>query len=235
MNTEAHLALGWMLAHAGGAESRRFRQLVVFSALASDLDVLTMIGGVQAYASYHHAIGHNVFFSVMISGICVLLSRHKPWKIVVFSQLGFYSHYFGDYFFTRFPLQYFWPVSYRAFIYSYRIGLDHPINLAFGYASFLILIVMAMKFKRTPIELFSIALDQRIINLFRRRSLICHQCGRGASETCRRCDRPVCIRHGKITRRFMVTCLECSIRPQANESTSPADDKSQYQPNRGES
>ena len=210
MNTEAHLALGWILAHAGGPETRRFRQLVVFSALASDLDVLAMVGGIQSYARYHHAIGHNVFFSIMITGLCVLLFCHKPWKMVLFSQLGFYSHYLGDYFFTRFPIQFFWPVSYRAFIYSYRIGLDHPINLVFGYASFLVIIAIAVRWKRTPIELVSPALDQRIVNLFRKRSMVCHQCGKGASETCDVCHRPTCMRHGKITRGFGVRCIECA-------------------------
>jgi len=210
MNTEAHLAIGWILAHAGGQETRRFRQLVVISALASDIDVLAIFGGTQTYARYHHTIGHNVFFSFLLSGVCVLLYRQKPWKMALFSQLGFYTHYFGDYFFTRFPIQFFWPMSYRTYIYSYRIGLDHPINLVFGYLSFLSFILMAMWFKRTPMELISPKLDERIVNLFRKKTLICHLCGRGASEKCSRCEQATCMRHGKITRRFEIICLECS-------------------------
>jgi hypothetical protein len=33
MNTEAHLAAGWILAHAAGSEDRCFRTLVTLSAV----------------------------------------------------------------------------------------------------------------------------------------------------------------------------------------------------------
>ena len=210
MNTEAHLAVGWILAHAGGAETRRFRRLVVFAALAPDLDVLSYVGGPNLYAKLHHALGHNLFVATLLSGFCVAMYRQKPWKMLLFSQLAVWSHLLGDYFFTRFPLEFFWPVSSKGYIYSYRIGLDHWINHVFGYASFLCFIRMAMRWKRTPIELVWPKLDERVVNLFRKRTLICHVCGKGASETCSICSKPACLRHGKITRKCDVICSTCS-------------------------
>lgn len=210
MNTEAHLAAGWVLAHLGGAETRRFRAVVVVAALAPDLDVLAYAFGEHAYATYHHALGHNVFFSVLLSAASVTLFRAKPWKVLLFTQLAFYSHYFGDYFFTRFPLEYFWPVSNRGFVYSHRIGLDHPVNLFLGYGSFVLFAVYGILYQRTPMEFLSPQLDQRLVNLFRRKPLPCHVCSRGANERCSTCGQPVCIRHGKLTHGFRVVCSRCA-------------------------
>jgi membrane-bound metal-dependent hydrolase YbcI (DUF457 family) len=209
MNFEAHLAAGWALAHMGGVETRRFRAWITFAAVAPDLDVISYLWGERAYATCHHALGHNVFFSWLVTTLAVWALRDRPWKALLFSQLAYYSHYFGDYFFTRFPLEFFWPVSHRGFIYSYRIGLDHPINLFLSYASFVVIVAMAIWFKRTPMELLSPQLDKRIVNLFRGRDLVCHVCGHGANENCVLCGQPVCRRHGRIGRRFRVTCSAC--------------------------
>jgi hypothetical protein len=209
MNTEAHLALGWILAHCGGEETRRFRRLVVFASLAPDLDVISYLGGPDAYSRLHHALGHNVFFSLLVSACAMAMFRHKPWKILLFTQLAFYSHYFGDYFFTRFPLEFLWPLSTKGYIYSYRIGLDHWINTVFSYGSFALFAAMAVPWKRTPIELVWPKLDQRVVNLFRKKAMACQVCRRGASESCARCSRPVCLRHGRITLGCDVLCPEC--------------------------
>ena len=112
MNSEAHLALGWILAHCAGTETRRFRAIVTVAALAPDVDVLSYAGGMHAYATLHHALGHNVFFSIAFSVGALFFARidgslRCAMKIVLFTQLAFYSHYFGDYFFTRFPLEFF--------------------------------------------------------------------------------------------------------------------------------
>jgi hypothetical protein len=211
MNTEAHLAAGWILAHLGGsAGARRFRALVTFAAVAPDLDAAAYVLGERAYATCHHAVGHNVFFSLLVSAGSVALARGHRWKVFLFTQLAFYSHYYGDYFFTRFPLEFFWPLSHKGYVYSYRIGLDHPVNLVLSYLSFIVIIAMAVAYKRTPVELLSPELDRRLVNLFRRRDKRCHVCGRGAVEACAACGRPACLRHGRIVRGFTVRCPDCA-------------------------
>jgi hypothetical protein len=210
VNVEAHLAAGWLLAHCGGNETRRFRGIVTLAAVIPDIDVVSYLGGIRAYSTYHHAAGHNLFFSLIVSVISIFAFRTRRLKIFLFTQLAFYSHYYGDYFFTRFPLEFFWPVSTKGFIYSYRIGLDHPVNLFLGYLSFVIIIVIGAMYHRTPMEFISMELDHRIVNLFRRKPLACHVCGGKSNERCATCDRPACMKHGRITRRFVVMCPECS-------------------------
>lgn len=210
MTTEAHMAAGWILAHLGGRETRRFRALVTFAAVAPDLDAISYVFGTNAYANTHHALGHNIFFSLLLSGLCAWLFRARGRrgmvKMLLFSQLAFYSHYFGDYFFSGFPLVYYWPVSDRDFIYSFKFTLGHPINLAFSYASLVIVIAMTPLVGRTPIELVWPELDRRLINLLRRRDLACHICGRRANERCTTCGQPCCLRHASLDRHARIHC-----------------------------
>jgi membrane-bound metal-dependent hydrolase YbcI (DUF457 family) len=210
VNTEAHLAAGWILAHAAGPEDRRFRTIVTLSAVLPDVDALSYVFGVEAYGHIHHHLGHNVFFSLLVSAASVWLYPKKRWKVFWFTQLAFYSHYFGDYFFTKFPLAYFWPASDAEFVYSYKIGLDHWINDLLSYLSFVVFIVMGIIYKRTPIEMISPELDRRIVNLFRAKPLDCHVCGGRANETCASCGRACCMRHGRIVRTFVVRCAACA-------------------------
>lgn len=213
MNIEAHLACGWVLAHLGGNETRRFRGLVTLAAIAPDIDTLSYFWGPEAYSSIHHAWGHNIFFGLTFSAVSVALLPTRRWKVFIFTQLAFASHYYADYFFTRFPVKAFWPLYTHSYIYSYRIGLDHPINLFFSYLSMLLIVLVAWRFKRTPLEFISPQLDCRVVNLFRQKPLKCGICERSANETCTVCHRPVCMRHGRITGRFTIECKDCQSAP----------------------
>lgn len=214
MNTEAHLAMGWILAHLGGREDRRFRAIVVAAALAPDIDAASYIFGSWTYADWHHVLGHNVFFSVLVSAVAMLLSRRSGWgllKILLFTQIAFYTHYFGDYFYSGFPQEYWWPISKEGFRYPHHMALNHPINQVFGYLSLVTIVVIGIVCKRTPMEFFSVELNKRIVNLFRRKTLTCHICHGRANERCAVCGEPVCQRHGRLTRRFAVVCSECHM------------------------
>jgi hypothetical protein len=197
------------MAHCGGRESRRFRVAITLAAIAPDIDVISYLWGERAYSSYHHYFGHNLFFGLGFAIASMCFFKARRWKVFAFTALAFASHYYGDYFFTRFPLGAFWPFWNHGYIYSYRIGLDHPINLFFSYLSFVVFIVMGVIYKRTPVEIISPATDQVIVNLFRAKPLACGTCGRSANERCSRCDLPVCQRHGRLTWRFRIICAAC--------------------------
>ena len=224
MNTEAHLAAGWILAHLGGVEDRRFRAAVTLAAIAPDVDSLAFFFGERAYASIHHALGHNVYFFTGASVLAALWCRRRWWKVLLFTQLALYSHYFGDYFLTRFPLEFYWPASHRLFIHGYRIGLDHPINTALSYASLLVFFVMAFWCRRTPLEIISPALDRRVVNLLPPKRMACHICGRPSSERCDVCGEPVCMRHGRINRHLGVTCAKCHAAAAPSPTSASRDD-----------
>jgi membrane-bound metal-dependent hydrolase YbcI (DUF457 family) len=211
VNTEAHLAVGWALAQfGGGRSSRAIRAAVTIAAIAPDADALAWVFGPEIYAESHHSLGHNVFFSLLVSATAVWLCRpHSWWRILLLTQAAFYLHYFGDYYFTRFPLVYFWPLSEREFLGPWRFGLDHPVNTLLSYLSLAMLAGSAAVLGRTPIELVWPTLDQRLANLVRPRPLRCHVCGGSANEVCCQCGMPACLSHGRLTRQMRVRCSAC--------------------------
>src|SRR4051812_48511149 len=129
MNSEAHLAVGWILAHLGGREDRSFRRWVTGAAVVCDVDVVSYVGGGYWYSRLHHALGHNLFFCAgfaVLAGV-VTWRRKKATqgplpqggnpplrgsvaKLVVFVAVALASHLVTDFYFTRFPIEFWWPV-----------------------------------------------------------------------------------------------------------------------------
>jgi hypothetical protein len=161
----AHAGVGWLLAEAGGGD-RRFRSWVLLASILPDIDAVTYLLGPTMYLKYHHMLSHNLLFSLIVSGLSAYFCREYRWKAFLFTQLAFYSHYFGDYFFTRFKLYFFFPFSNVSFEFSKAFYLGHPINWVLMFTGILLLAMLAVKFKRTPVEVFSVNLDRRVIHSF---------------------------------------------------------------------
>ena len=94
--------------------------------------------------------------------------ENNSWpKIFIWTQLSFHCHYFRDYFFTKFPIQYFWPLNDAGFLYQDSLALWHPVNKVFQWLYVAALIALAIKFKRTPVEVISVKWDQKVVNSFK--------------------------------------------------------------------
>ena len=209
MTGVAHASLGWMLAEAGRGD-RAFRAAVLAAALAPDLDGLTVLLGTAAYDHYHHLLSHNALFSLLVSLVAVALCRRSILKVFLFTQLAFYTHYFGGYFFTKYPLYWLYPFSDRPFFTENSVWVGHPVNQVLNFAFLLFLGLVAWRTGRTPLEVLSPNLDRRIVNyLFRSKSATCHLCSANTNEVCETCGYPVCKRHFSLTRGFTVNCVEC--------------------------
>ena len=209
MHLEAHAGLGWLLAQVGNG-GRRFRGAVLLAAVLPDLDAASYLFGPEVYIRYHHVLGHNLVFSLAVSAAAAGLCRGGRLKAFLFTQLAFYTHFFGDYFFTVYTLKYFYPFSQAEFLSEHALWLGHPLNTAFVCVGIALVFVLALWCKRTPIELLSPELDERLVNMFfRRRTLACSACGRKCNERCAPCGEPVCGRHGLLGRGFRVTCGRC--------------------------
>jgi len=209
MHFEAHAGLGWIIGQTGQI-NRKLRGLVLIAAVIPDLDAITYLGGAVFYTRYHHVIFHNLLFFVVYSVFSAYLCRENRLKALIYTQLALWLHFFGDYFFTLYPQQLFFPFSSKEFLYQGAVWLGHPINTLFAYGSYVVFIMVAFIFKRTPIELFSVNLDQRIVNLFfRRRLSTCAICKIKSNELCSHCGQPVCRKHGLLRKGFVIVCESC--------------------------
>jgi len=210
MHLEAHAGAGWLLAQAAPGD-RRVRAATLLAAVAPDLDVVSYLFGPNAYVAWHHVACHNLLFSLLVSGLAAWWCAGARFKALLLTQAAFYTHFFGDLFFTVYPLQYFWPFSSLEFGLEGSVYLGHWLNTLFVYVALVSVVVLGVVFKRTPLEVVWPALDERVMNaFFRRRTLQCATCGRKTNERCGVCGAPVCNRHAKLTRGLAVRCQACS-------------------------
>ncbi|MBT5975615.1 MAG: metal-dependent hydrolase [Flavobacteriaceae bacterium] len=166
MYSEVHGTIGWCIAELSDGD-KKLRKWIFLAAFLPDLDAISFFWGQDAYVTYHHAISHGLLFSLICSSWAIFSCKKTPWfKVFFWTQLSFYSHYFGDYFFTQFPLYYFWPFSEVGFLSTKAVPLWHPINKVFQWISVFCLIFFAIKNKRTPIELISEKWDKKVVSSF---------------------------------------------------------------------
>jgi LexA-binding, inner membrane-associated putative hydrolase len=209
MHLEPHAALGWAIGNLGGAD-RRLRMWCVMAAVLPDIDAIPFIFGPQAYGHWHHTFGHNVFVWFLFTAWVTY--RCRSVRAAVLSFLSFGSHLLTDAQLSGWNLYLFWPFSREGYLFPTAVGLTAPINTHLVYYSFVAVGLLAMIFKRTPLDMFSPRLDQLFISFFRRKNLVCGFCARKGNQTCDQCQRPVCIRHGAVRKRttVLLLCPECS-------------------------
>jgi len=209
MQVLAHAGIGWALAEAGRG-TRRFRQVVFLSSLLPDLDGLSVLFGLAAYGTYHGVVTHAVAFSLAVSAAGAALCRGERFRAFAFTQLAFWSHVIGDYLLSGWALALWFPFSRAVVIWPHALSLFHPVNTALSILGLAYILWLGRRFKRTPIEVFSPQLDERIVNLlFEPKTLSCGVCARPANETCSRCGTALCPRHVSLTLRFAPTCPRC--------------------------
>ena len=146
---------------------RRLRAWIMWAALLPDLDGLTYLGGFQLYLAYHHRLTHTLLFSLLVTVLAVISCTSHRLKALVFTQLAFYTHYFGDYLFTRFPLYWLWPMSGREYFWNKALSLAHPVNQYLLYCGVLSMLILSVYRKRTPLEAISVRLDRYVVGSFR--------------------------------------------------------------------
>jgi inner membrane protein len=209
MQVFAHAGIGWILAEAGRGD-RRFRQAVFLAAVIPDIDGLSLLAGLEAYSTYHDRITHSVPFAVLVSLIgAAFCHRHRA-KVVVFTQLAFFSHILGDYFLSGWPIALWFPFGRTEIMSAHALWLGHPVNHVLNAVSVACMIWMGWRFKRTPFEVVSASLDQRVCNLlFRRKTLSCNECGKPSNERCSTCGKPICVRHAPLSFGFAARCSRC--------------------------
>ncbi|MHC4253973.1 MAG: metal-dependent hydrolase, partial [Planctomycetota bacterium] len=135
MQLEAHAGIGWILAQAATLRSdatdadprpvgrnsahrsgcsgadRRLRGAILLAAVLPDVDAASYLFDQLAYLRYHHVVGHNLFFGLAVSAAAAWFCRGRRLRALVFTQLAFWAHFFGDYFFTVYAISYLYPVS----------------------------------------------------------------------------------------------------------------------------
>jgi hypothetical protein len=166
MHIPTHILSGWCVANVVPGFNARQRLFCMIAATAADLDGLGIVFGEEAYWTYHHKLGHNVFAAVAIAGVLTIFSARKRLAFVIHLALA-HLHLVLDYFGSGpgWPIHYLWPAS--------AVGIVNPRAWPFtswqNYSAFAALLAgtvwIAFAHRRTPIELLAPRLDHGVIML----------------------------------------------------------------------
>jgi inner membrane protein len=178
-----HFLTGWLVANIGALETRE-RAAVTIASVVPDLDGAGLVAEyftrdrahpLMWYSSYHHVLGHNLLFGVVVTLATLAFGRDR-WKTCVLSFLSFHLHLLGDLVGSRGPDGFQWPIQYL-FPFSTRFQLcwrgqwelnSWP-NFAITAGALLLTLYISWKKGRSPVVIFLVSADQAVVEALRNR------------------------------------------------------------------
>src|SRR4051812_18968004 len=98
MHVPTHIMAGWCIGNLFPLTPRE-RVACMAAAALPDLDGLTIVAGESAYQTYHHLLGHNLLFALVIATTLSAFSRGRRIAGVFLLYLALaHSHLLMDYF-----------------------------------------------------------------------------------------------------------------------------------------
>ena len=138
----------------------------MLAATFSDLDGIGIIISQKIYMAYHHIIGHNVFFGLVLSAVLTFFSRHKI-KSFIFYLFLFHINLIMDSWGSgpEWSIYYLWPFSNwticNKYVWDFNSWQNSAVGICFITWTFLIVFFQ----KRTPLELLKPSLDKQFVDL----------------------------------------------------------------------
>ena len=121
MHVPTHIMSGWCVGNLFLLNAKE-RFCCMAAATLADVDGLGIVAGERAYQEYHHVVGHNLLFCIVISaGLAAASARAKRALIMflLYMLLG-HLHLLLDYFGSGplWRIYYLWPFSRWGFRYD---------------------------------------------------------------------------------------------------------------------
>lgn len=169
MHLPTHVLSGWVAASLIPRLAARERALAMVAATASDLDGLAIVAGREAFETYHHVIGHNLFFGLLVTAAITAWSTHRR-LMAPLSFALFHLHLVMDSFGSGrdWGIAYLWPVVPGEWMNPWRWDFVSWQNMTAAYGLVLVTVVIAMRQGRTPFETIMPSLDRQLVALARR-------------------------------------------------------------------
>jgi inner membrane protein len=127
------------------------------------------------WSDYHHVLGHNIGFAILVSVMAPLLARQK-FKVLLLAFVSFHLHLIGDLIGARGPDGDQWPIPYLL-PFSNRVHLtwsgQWALNAWQNMVITAVLIGIAVALARargfSPLEMFSRKADAGFVRALRNR------------------------------------------------------------------
>lgn len=184
MNPVTHFFMGWAVANSVPSLTKRERALVTWASVVPDVDGLGIVAELATrhsahplnwWSEYHHVLGHNLGFALLVTGIAAVLSQHKV-KTSLLVFLSFQLHLFADLIGARGPDGEQWPIPYLLpfsnqvqLTWSGQWALNAWPNFVITIGLFLVAFMLARRRGFSPLEMFSAKADAVFVTTLRRR------------------------------------------------------------------
>jgi hypothetical protein len=127
-----------------------------------------------SFSQFHHAL-HSLAFGIVVSAIAWMVAERR-WMTALLAFLAFHLHLFMDLLGSRGPDGYGWPIPYLSpftshwqWSWSGQWQLNAWPNFVITLALIIGAIGMALRYGRTPVELFSERTDAVVVRAIVRR------------------------------------------------------------------
>jgi inner membrane protein len=183
MNPISHLLTGWVVANTADLTARD-RALVALAGVVPDIDGLGLVAEILTeqttspllwYSKYHHVLGHNLGFGLLLTAAVILLSVRR-WMTAFLALVVFHLHLLGDLVGSRGPDDYQWPISYLSpfsnrwkLIWSGQWELNAWPNVLITTLLLAATIYIAWKKGCSPLEMVSKKADAAFVSTLRRK------------------------------------------------------------------
>lgn len=168
MNPIIHAEIGWLVAQP--LRERRDRILVLIAGVAPDIDGLTLLAGEAAYARWHHVVAHGAVAAGVTALVVAALAGERL-KATVLALVSFHLHLLCDLAGSGpgWPIHYYWPFTMREWFWDGQWDLASWQNSVIGLAVTLSALACALIVRRTPVEVFSVRADGKVVATLRKR------------------------------------------------------------------
>ena len=170
MHVQTHILAGWGIANLVPRFTRRERLMTMLASSLADLDGLGIVFGEEAYWDYHHRLGHNLPFGLLL---CLALTAFSTRGLrllgFVVYFVVFHLHLVMDYYGSGpgWGIPYLWPFSQTEWrradpwpFYSWQNITAAIVTIAWA-------VVIARRQGRTPLEAMMPNLDRQLVGMIR--------------------------------------------------------------------
>ncbi len=183
MSPVTHFLVGWIVANSADL-NRKERAAVTVAGVIPDIDGIGAIAETLTrgwdkpllwYSEYHHVLGHNLGFAVMVAAVSFMLATRR-WKTAVLAFLSFHLHLLGDLVGGRGPDGYQWPIPYLLpfsdtwqWTWQGQWELNAWPNFVITIIALVMTFYLAWKRGYSPLEMVSASVDRTFIETLRHR------------------------------------------------------------------
>lgn len=182
MSPVTHFLLSWLAAESAPQLARRERAAIALAGIAPDLDGLGVVvdvltgGRTELFQEWHHVLLHNLPAMAAAAGLAAWIAR-PGWRLTVAAMTAgvWLLHLLCDVLGSRgpdghqWPIQPFLPVHGWEWTWAGQWRLDAWPNAVITVLGIAILVPLALRRGRTPLEIVSLRADAAVLRTIRRR------------------------------------------------------------------